>query len=90
MLPAAIDAGVEVFIAQHVDRRDDSGRRQVVKNGSLPSREILTGVGPIEVKQGRFSDNSPDPESRVQFIPSVPVTHWSSHRNLAARPLSDS
>lgn len=71
MLQAAIDAEVEAFIAQHADRRDDSGRRQVVKNGSLPSREILTGAGPIEVKQGRVRDNSPDADSRVQFVPSV-------------------
>ena len=71
MLQAAIDAEVEAFIAQHAGRRDDSGRRHVVKNGSLPSREILTGAGPIEVKQGRVRDNSPDPDSRVQFVPSV-------------------
>lgn len=71
MLQAAIDAEVEAFIAQHAHRRDDGGRRQVVKNGSLPSREILTGAGPIEVKQGRVRDNSPDPDSRVQFVPSV-------------------
>ena len=71
MLQAAIDAEVEAFIAQHADRRDENGRRQVVKNGSLPAREILTGAGPIEVKQGRVRDNSPDPETRVQFTPSV-------------------
>jgi putative transposase len=45
MLQSAIDAEVEAFIAQHEDRRDDRGRRLVVKNGSLPEREILTGAG---------------------------------------------
>ena len=71
MLQAAIDAEVEGFVARHADRVDASGRRLVVKNGSLPAREILTGAGPIEVRQGRVRDNTPDPEKRVQFSPSV-------------------
>ena len=47
MLQSAIDADVDTFIAQHCDRTDERGRRQVVKNGSLPEREILTGAGAI-------------------------------------------
>jgi transposase-like protein len=71
MLQSAIDAEVEAFIARYSDRVDASGRRLVVKNGSLPAREILTGAGPVEVRQGRVRDNTPDPEKRVQFSPSV-------------------
>ena len=71
MLQEAIDAEVEAFIDQHRDRRDDQGRRLVIKNGSLPPREILTGAGPVEVTQGRVRDNSPDRQGRVQFTPSV-------------------
>ena len=71
MLQAAIDAEVDAFILMHQDRQDAAGRRLVVKNGSLPTREILTGAGSIEVKQGRVRDNSPVAEDRVQFSPSV-------------------
>lgn len=71
MLQAAIDAEVESFLEAHQDRRDEQGRRLVVRNGSLPSRTILTGAGSLEVNQGRVRDNSPDPESRLQFSPSV-------------------
>ena len=52
MLQSAIDAEVEAFIEEHQERRDERGRRQVVKNGSLPERKILTGAGgcdPCEV-----------------------------------------
>lgn len=45
MLQEAINAEVESFIDQHRDRCDEQGRRQVIKNGSLPPREILTGAG---------------------------------------------
>ncbi|REJ90255.1 MAG: IS256 family transposase [Planctomycetota bacterium] len=71
MLQAAIDAEVNEFIAQHADRCDEQGRRLVVRNGRLPSREILTGAGPLEVVQPRVRDRSPDPENRVTFSPSV-------------------
>ena len=71
MLQAAIDAEVEAFIAVHDHRRDQQGRRLVVKNGSLPEREILTGAGSIAVRQGRIRDNTSDPEQRVAFTPSV-------------------
>ena len=71
MLQSAIDAEVDAFIAQHCDRTDERGRRQVVKNGSLPEREILTGAGAIPVTQGRVRDNHRDPGKRVTFTPSV-------------------
>ncbi len=75
MLQRAIDAEVESFIDRHDDRRDEQGRRLVVRNGSLPSRKILTGAGPIEVKQGRVRDNSPNQDDRVQFTPGVLPTY---------------
>jgi len=71
MLQAAIDAEVDAFILAHRDRRDADGRRLVVKNGSLPAREILTGAGAIQVQQGRVRDNGPASADRVQFSPSV-------------------
>ena len=71
MLQVAIDAEVDSFIQDHQHRRDEDGRRLVVKNGSLPTREILTGAGSIPVQQGRVRDNSTDRNSRVEFSPNV-------------------
>ena len=71
MLQAAIDAEVDAFIQDHQHRRDQDGRRLVVKNGSLPTREILTGAGSIPVQQGRVRNNSTDRNSRVEFSPNV-------------------
>ena len=58
MLQAAIEQGVADFIGIHSDRCNDEGRRLVVHNGNLPSRELLTGAGPLEVRQPRVNDNS--------------------------------
>jgi putative transposase len=71
MLQAAIEIEVDEFLAMHADRRDEQGRRLVVRNGRLPSREILTGAGPLEVSQPRVRDNSPPEKERVTFSPSV-------------------
>jgi putative transposase len=71
MLQAAIEAEVDGFLVQQADRRDACGKRLVVRNGHLPSRELLTGAGPLEVKQPRVRDNSPASERRVRFSPTV-------------------
>jgi putative transposase len=71
MLQTAIEVEVDDFLAQHADRRDTGGKRLVVRNGSLPSRELLTGAGSLEVKQPRVRDKSPRSEDRVRFSPSV-------------------
>ena len=71
MLQSAIEAEVEGFIFQHADRVDDQGRRLVVRNGYLPSRNLQTGAGPLELKQPRVRDNSPDKDQRVRFSSSI-------------------
>lgn len=75
MLQEAINLEVEAFIDEHRQRCDEQGRRLVIKNGSLPAREILTGAGPIKIQQGRVRDNTPDPEARVTFTPSLLPTY---------------
>jgi putative transposase len=70
MLARAIEAEVAAWIDDHADHRDEAGSRQVVRNGSHPERTILTGLGPIEVKQPRVQDRRP-PEQREPFTPAV-------------------
>ena len=59
MLAQMIEREVEDWLAQHGHLRDEQGRRQVVRNGYLPEREITTGVGPVSVKQPRVRDRRP-------------------------------
>jgi len=71
MLQTAIEAEVNDFILQHSERRDDQGHRLVVRNGYLPSREILTGAGGLEVRQPRVRDNTREKGKRVSFSSSI-------------------
>ncbi len=43
MLQRALEYEVENFLAEHADRADNKGRKQVVRNGYLPARTITTG-----------------------------------------------
>ena len=63
MLAQAIDAEVAEWIESHRDFRDQAGHRQVVRNGRLPKRTILSGVGQIEVEQPRVLDRRPTDEN---------------------------
>ena len=71
MLQAAIESEVQEFLIEHSDRRDAEGRRLVVRNGYIPSRELLTGAGRLEVRQPRVRDNTPDAEQRLRFTSSI-------------------
>jgi putative transposase len=71
MLQQAIEAEVQEFVEQHQQRRDQDGKRLVVRNGYKASRKIVTGAGALEVQQPRVRDNSPDKDERVQFSSAI-------------------
>ena len=56
MLQYAIENEVAEYIDRHQELIDESGRRLVVRNGHLPERDLVTGVGPVRVKQPRVRD----------------------------------
>lgn len=52
-----LQAALEAEVAEHVERFsnvvDTRGHRLVVRNGYLPERELVTGVGPVAIRQPR-------------------------------------
>lgn len=67
MLQQAIEQEVQAFLELHDDRRDQAGKRLVVRNGYQPARKIVTGAGALQVQAPRVRDNSPSKSDRVQF-----------------------
>ena len=63
LLSEAIEAEVAEWIETHRNRVDEQGHRQVVRNGHLPERTLVTGVGPVTVKQPRVLDRRLDDEA---------------------------
>ena len=58
MIARALELEVEEFVEQHRGELDESGRRIVVRNGSMPAREIATGTGPLPIRQPRIDDRN--------------------------------
>lgn len=56
MLKTALEAEVAAFVSRFEDVVDETGHRQVVRNGHLPEREVMTGAGQLKVAQPRVRD----------------------------------
>ena len=69
MLQAAIEGEVAEYIDQHRDHRDEAGHRWVVRNGSMPERELVTGVGPVSLKQPRVHDRRQGQRFTSRLLP---------------------
>ena len=59
ILAAALQAEARQWIAERLDIRYQHGHRLVVANGYLPERQVLTGIGPVSIKQPRIEDRRP-------------------------------
>jgi hypothetical protein len=59
MLAEMIQQEVDDWLAQRAHRRNEQGRRQVVRNGYLPERELTTGVGPVTIRPPWVRDRRP-------------------------------
>jgi len=72
MLQSALEAEVDSFVSRHRATRDEDGRRHVVRNGYCPERDVLTGAGPLKVKQPRVRDRrGAGADDRVSFTSSI-------------------
>ncbi len=69
LLAQAVEAEVAGFMAKHVDLKTEDGHQRIVRHGHLPEREIMTGIGPVAVRQPRVRDRATDGDdaSRIRF-----------------------
>jgi putative transposase len=58
LIQQAIEAELQAFLDDYAKITDLRGRQTVVRNGYLPEREIVTGVGPVAVKVPKVRDRS--------------------------------
>ena len=71
LLAQAMEAEVAEFVEKHSGTTDEGGRRLVVRNGHLPERELVTGIGPLRIRQPRVDDRGLAQEQRFssQILP---------------------
>lgn len=82
MLQKALECEVEAFLAEHADRTDERGRKQVVRNGYLPVRSIMTGAGPLEIEQPRVRDKAVRADDRVIFTSAILPPYLRKSRSI--------
>ena len=58
MLQLALENEVQEFVQKHSGLTDEQGRKIVTKNGYIPQREIVTGMGPLTIAQPRIDDRN--------------------------------
>ena len=81
MLAEAIEVEVAEFLERHRGARDEQGRQRVVRNGSMPAREIQTGIGPVRVEMPRVRDRG-KAEERIRFTSKVLPPYLRRTRSL--------
>src|SRR5436305_3496930 len=65
LLTQAVEAEVGDFLHRHADLKTEAGRRRLVRHGHLPEREIMTGIGPVAVRQPRLRDRAASAGERI-------------------------
>ena len=69
MLQAALEYEVEAYVEGLQDEKDERGHRQVVRNGSHKPRELITGVGHLEIRQPGVHDRREDKTFSSAILP---------------------
>lgn len=57
----AVEAELHELLAQHSERRTDTGTTGVVRNGFLPARELQTNLGPVTVRIPKARSKTGEP-----------------------------
>jgi putative transposase len=70
LLAQAIEAEVQEWLELRTECRDERGRQQVVRNGYMKERTLLTGVGEVKVDQPRVRDRRPS-RDREKFSSAI-------------------
>lgn len=58
LIEQAVEAELQGLLDQYENVTDLGGRKVVVRNGHLPERDILTGLGPVPVRVPKVRDRS--------------------------------
>jgi transposase-like protein len=58
LIAEAVESELQELLKEYSDFRNETGQKQIVRNGYLPAREIQTGIGPVKVKVPKVRDKS--------------------------------
>ena len=86
LIVQAVEIEVSGFIASRAGLKTAEGLRRVVRHGHLPEREVMTGIGPVGVRQPRVRDRgaaAADP-GRIRFSPTILPAYLRRSKSIEA------
>ena len=58
LLTHAVEAEVAEFLNKYSALKTEDGHQRVVRHGHLPEREVMTGIGPVAIRQHATSSSA--------------------------------
>jgi putative transposase len=58
IIAQAVETELKEFLLDYQDLKDDQGRQAAVRNGYLPQRTVMTGIGSVEIQVPKVRDRS--------------------------------
>lgn len=71
LLAQAVESEVSDWLGRHQGLITKEGHRRLVRHGYLPEREIMTGIGPVAVRQPRVRDRANGTDERIRFSSAI-------------------
>ncbi len=81
LIEQAVETELQVLLEQYANVTDLTGRQAVVRNGHLPERDILTGLGPVTVRLPKVRDRS---KSGIKFNSAIVPPYVRKAQRVAA------
>lgn len=69
LLEEAINNEIEEYVNYFKNLKDDKGNQRIVRNGYLPERDIVTGIGSLKIKQPRIRDRKKEMKYTSKILP---------------------
>jgi hypothetical protein len=75
LIKKAVQTELAEFLSQYEDMTGSEGRPLVVRNGYLPERELMTGIGPVDIKVPKTRDRGGQGIHFIRATTTIYQTH---------------
>jgi len=84
MIALAVEIEAQSFVEAFMHLRLEDGRQRVVRNGYLPEREVMTGIGSVPVQGVRVRDRGARGTDLVEFHSSILPPYLRKSKSIEA------
>jgi putative transposase len=75
MISCAVETELNEFLTKHKELLSAEGKQRIVRNGFLPERQIVTGIGAVDVTIPRVRDRGDKQQEKITFESKIVPKH---------------